>query len=88
MTVTETPVLTQRRLQILAGAANGRQNKEIGAALYLTEDTVKTHMRHAFKALGANDRAHAVAIAIRRQLIRFDSRGTAVPNNNHPDINE
>ena len=45
-------------------------NAQIGAELYLSEDTVKTHARRLFRKLGANDRAQAVAIGLRRGLIQ------------------
>jgi DNA-binding NarL/FixJ family response regulator len=62
--------LTDRELEVLAGMCEGRSNAEIGKALYLSEDTVKTHARRLFRKLGATDRAHAVAIALRRGLVR------------------
>jgi DNA-binding NarL/FixJ family response regulator len=67
---TEQPVLTERELEVLSGMSDGRSNAEIGRALFLSEDTVKTHARRLFRKLGAADRAHAVAIAIRRGLVR------------------
>jgi DNA-binding NarL/FixJ family response regulator len=64
------PPLTERELEVLSGMSDGRSNAEIGRALFLSEDTVKTHARRLFRKLGASDRAHAVAIAIRRGLVR------------------
>jgi len=64
------PVLTDRELDVLSGMCDGRSNAEIGRSLYLSEDTVKTHARRLFRKLGAGDRAHAVAIAIRRGMVR------------------
>ena len=64
------PILTKRELEVLAGMSNGRSNSQIGAELFLSEDTVKTHARRLFRKLGAADRAQAVAIGIRRGLIR------------------
>jgi DNA-binding NarL/FixJ family response regulator len=66
----EQPVLTERELEVLSGMSDGRSNAEIGRALFLSEDTVKTHARRLFRKLGASDRAQAVAIAIRRGLVR------------------
>jgi DNA-binding NarL/FixJ family response regulator len=62
--------LTERELEVLAGMCEGMSNAEIGRALFLSEDTVKTHARRLFRKLGAADRAHAVAIALRRGLVR------------------
>jgi DNA-binding NarL/FixJ family response regulator len=62
--------LTERELEVLGGMCEGRSNAEIGKALFLSEDTVKTHARRLFRKLGASDRAHAVAIALRRGLVR------------------
>jgi DNA-binding NarL/FixJ family response regulator len=64
------PALTERELEVLSGMSDGRSNAEIGRALFLSEDTVKTHARRLFRKLGASDRAQAVAIAIRRGLVR------------------
>ena len=64
------PTLTERELEVLSGMCEGMSNAEIGRALFLSEDTVKTHARRLFRKLGAADRAHAVAIALRRGLVR------------------
>jgi len=61
--------LTLREVQILETVADGKSNKEIAAALAIAEDTVKTHLRNLFEKLGAADRAQAVAIALRQNLI-------------------
>ena len=58
--------LTERELEILKMVATGTSNKEIAGALALTEATVKSHMKNVMAKLGANDRTHAVMIAIRR----------------------
>ena len=62
--------LTKREVEVLVGMSNGRSNSQIGADLYLSEDTVKTHARRLFRKLSAADRAQAVAIGLRRGLIR------------------
>ena len=62
-------LLTAREIQILEAVADGKSNKEIAAAMSIAEDTVKTHLRRLFEKLGAADRAHAVAIALRQNLI-------------------
>ena len=61
--------LTVREIQILESVADGKSNKEIASALAIAEDTVKTHLRRLFEKLGAADRAQAVAIALRQNLI-------------------
>jgi DNA-binding NarL/FixJ family response regulator len=65
----EAGLLTAREIQILESVADGKSNKEIAAAMSIAEDTVKTHLRRLFEKLGAADRAHAVAIALRQNLI-------------------
>jgi two-component system nitrate/nitrite response regulator NarL len=62
--------LTKREVEVLVGMSNGRSNSQIGADLFLSEDTVKTHARRLFRKLAASDRAQAVAIGLRRGLIR------------------
>lgn len=62
--------LTRRELEVLAGMSHGRSNAQIGAELFLSEDTVKTHARRLFRKLGAADRAQAVAIGLRAGIIR------------------
>ncbi|WP_298456224.1 response regulator transcription factor [uncultured Cellulomonas sp.] len=64
------PELTKREIEVLTGMSNGRSNAQIGADLFLSEDTVKTHARRLFRKLGASDRAQAVAIGLRRGIIR------------------
>ena len=66
---TGAPELTRRELEVLSGMSNGRSNAQIGAELYLSEDTVKTHARRLFRKLGAADRAQAVAIGLRQGII-------------------
>ena len=61
--------MTERELQILRGMTHGLSNNEIGRKLFLSEDTVKTHARRLFQKLGAHDRAHAVALGLRNDLV-------------------
>jgi len=61
--------LTPRELDVLRLVAGGNANKEIGARLFLTEETVKSHVRSILAKLKANDRTHAVAIGVRRGII-------------------
>ena len=61
--------LTPREIDVLRLVAAGNANKEIGAQLSLTEVTVKSHVKNIFAKLGANDRTHAVTIALKRGII-------------------
>jgi DNA-binding NarL/FixJ family response regulator len=61
--------LTPREVDVLRLVAKGNANKGIGAHLSLTEETVKSHIRNILSKLQANDRTHAVAIAVKRGII-------------------
>ena len=61
--------LTEREVQILQHLAFGRTNREIGDALFISPDTVKTHLEHIYEKLGTSDRTAAVAQAFRKRLI-------------------
>lgn len=61
--------LSTRELEVLRMVAAGRRNKTIAAALGISEETVKMHVKHVMTKLGADDRTHAVAIALRRGFI-------------------
>ena len=63
--------LTPREVDVLRLVAEGNANKEIAAQLVLTEETVKSHLRSILAKLAANDRTHAVAIALRRGIIEL-----------------
>lgn len=58
------PRLTPRQRQVLLLAAAGRTNAQIGHHLGVTAHNVCTLLSNAYRALGANDRAHAVTLAI------------------------
>ncbi|MHB1506237.1 MAG: response regulator transcription factor [Sulfobacillus sp.] len=58
-----------REMEILQLVASGRSNKEIAAGLYLTENTVKTHLANLFAKLGVHDRAEAVTEGHRRGFL-------------------
>ena len=61
--------LTARELDVLKLIAKGNANKEIAAQLAVAEDTVKSHVGNILEKLGANDRTHAVTIALKRGII-------------------
>ena len=60
---------TAREIQVLQLISDGLVNREIGVRLYLSEETVKSHVRHLLAKLHARSRAHAVAVGLRRGLI-------------------
>jgi len=61
--------LTLREIEVVELLAQGKSNKAIGQVLGIAEETVKTHLKRLYEKLGAADRAQAVAIALRQQLI-------------------
>jgi DNA-binding NarL/FixJ family response regulator len=60
---------TTREIEVLQLISDGLVNREIGQRLFLSEETVKSHVRHLLAKLQARSRAHAVAIGFRRGLI-------------------
>jgi two-component system NarL family response regulator len=64
------PELSERERQVLQYIANGRSNKEIGQVLYISENTVKAHVKSILTKLDAMGRTEAIAIATKRGLIR------------------
>lgn len=62
-------LLSERETEVLRSAAAGNSNKRIAAELAISEETVKAHMRSILSKLGANDRTHAVTIALKRGII-------------------
>lgn len=63
--------LTNRELEVLALLARGRSNKEIALQLFISETTVKSHLRSVFTKLRVLSRTEAIAVASRRGLIRL-----------------
>jgi DNA-binding NarL/FixJ family response regulator len=61
--------ITHREREVLQSVAEGNANKEVAARLRISEETVKAHMKKLLAKLGANDRTHAVMIALRRGVI-------------------
>ena len=62
-------LLTLREIDVLQLIAEGNANKLVADRLAITEDTVKAHVRNILSKLGANDRTHAVTIALKRGII-------------------
>jgi DNA-binding NarL/FixJ family response regulator len=63
--------LTSREVEVLREVAGGNRNRDIAERLFISEETVKVHVKHVMEKLGANDRTEAVAIAIRRGIIQL-----------------
>jgi DNA-binding NarL/FixJ family response regulator len=63
--------LTAREVEVLNQIAGGNRNRDIAEKLFITEETVKVHIKHIMEKLGANDRTQAVAIGVRRGIIEL-----------------
>lgn len=61
--------LTEREIEVLRLVAAGNTNRQVAAQLAIVEETVKAHMKSILAKLGANDRTHAVTIALKRGII-------------------
>ena len=63
--------LSKRELEVLQKVAGGNRNIDIATLLFISEETVKGHVKHIMEKLGASDRTEAVAIGIRRGMIQL-----------------
>lgn len=63
--------LTEREVEVLQQVAGGNRNRDIADKLFITEETVKVHIKHIMEKLGAADRTQAVAIGVRRGIIHL-----------------
>ena len=63
--------LTVREVEVLEQIAGGNRNQDIAQRLFISEETVKVHVKHIMEKLGARDRTQAVAIGIRRGIIQL-----------------
>ena len=63
--------LTEREVDVLRHVAGGNRNRDIAERLFISEETVKVHVKHIMEKLGASDRTQAVAIAVRRGIIQL-----------------
>jgi two-component system NarL family response regulator len=61
--------LSSREMEVLNHAASGHSNRRIAERLTISEETVKAHMKNVLAKLAANDRTHAVTIALKRGII-------------------
>jgi len=70
--------LTPREIQVLQSVARGNRNKQVAAQLSIAEETVRMHMKNILGKLDANNRTHAVTIAVTRGILRsWDGSGRA-----------
>lgn len=63
--------LTAREVEVLRKIAEGNRNKDIADKLFISEETVKVHVKHIMDKLGAKDRTQAISIAVRRGIIEL-----------------
>lgn len=63
--------LSKREIEVLEKVAGGNRNSDIAALLFISEETVKGHIKHIMEKLGASDRTEAVAIGVRRGIIQL-----------------
>lgn len=63
--------LTGREIEVLSHLADGHRNRDIAETLFVSEETVKNHVKHIIGKLGAADRTQAVAIGVRRGIIQL-----------------
>jgi DNA-binding NarL/FixJ family response regulator len=63
--------LTAREVEVLRQIAGGNRNQDIARRLFISEETVKVHVKHIMEKLGASDRTQAVSIALRRGIIQL-----------------
>src|SRR6185312_8106767 len=66
------PELSQREMEVLQLLVRGRSNKEIASSLFITEDTVKAHLKTLFVKLGVQDRTDAAITAIRQGIVHLN----------------
>lgn len=65
-------LLTDKQLEVVKHMANGCPNAEIARRMWITESTLKVHIRNILHRLGARDRAHIIAICFTRKIITAD----------------
>jgi len=63
--------LSAREVEVLTLVAAGNRNRDIAEQLRISEETVKVHLRHIREKVGAKDRTEAIAIAVRRGIIKL-----------------
>jgi two-component system NarL family response regulator len=66
------PTLTGREIEVLQLVARGMTSREIGDSLFISENTVKNHIRNILDKLGLHSRNEAVLYALREEFISLD----------------
>ena len=64
-------VLSEREVEVLQLVTSGNRNRDIANRLFISEETVKAHLKHILEKLGASDRTQAITIAARRGIIQL-----------------
>jgi DNA-binding NarL/FixJ family response regulator len=64
--------MSEREMEVLQLLIKGRSNKEISSSLFVSEDTVKAHLKHLFSKLGVHDRTEAAISAIRHGIVHLE----------------
>ncbi len=78
-TLSTTELLTAREMDVLHSLAQGHSNRKIAAILYVSEDTVKTHVRHILEKLGVQGRTQAILVAMQLGLVSQVAHSTPGP---------
>jgi DNA-binding NarL/FixJ family response regulator len=63
--------LTAREIEVLREITTGKRNRDVAESLFISEETVKAHVKHIMEKLGARDRTEAITIAVRRGIIQL-----------------
>ncbi len=63
--------LTAREIEVLKHVTGGNRNRDIAQHLFISEETVKAHLKHIMEKLGASDRSQAIAIALKRGILQL-----------------
>jgi DNA-binding NarL/FixJ family response regulator len=63
--------LSEREVEVLQRVMAGNRNRDVAERLYISEETVKAHIKHILEKLGASDHTQAVTIAVQRGIIQI-----------------
>ena len=72
--------LSDRELEVLQCLVDGSSNKEIAAQLFISQNTVKVHLRNVYTKLGVSSRTEATTVALQQGLIALPGEELADPN--------